>query len=94
MPDKQLDQKTIDHICQIAKLELTQEEKSKYAEELDGILEAFKLLEELGADTEPAFHSVHLADAYREDVAVPTEWSPLQNARQTEGNYFKGPKIV
>ena len=40
-----IDKKMIEHICLIAKLNLTEKEKESYAKELSDVLEAFKVLD-------------------------------------------------
>ncbi|HVC58119.1 MAG TPA: Asp-tRNA(Asn)/Glu-tRNA(Gln) amidotransferase subunit GatC [Candidatus Acidoferrales bacterium] len=95
MPDySKIDRKLIDHICQISRLELTDSEKESYTRELSDVLSAFKVMEELKLDEEPAFHPVKVENVWREDEAKGTEWDPLGNSRHKEGKFFKGPKIV
>lgn len=95
MPDySKIDRKLIDHICQIARLQLTDKEKDAYIRELGDVLSAFKVMEELKADDEPAFHPVKVENVWRDDEVRPTKWEPLGNAKHKEGRFFKGPKIV
>jgi aspartyl-tRNA(Asn)/glutamyl-tRNA(Gln) amidotransferase subunit C len=90
-----IDRATMEHICALAKLNLTEKEMDSYAKELSDVLEAFKVLD--GIDTksdEPAFHPIEIKDRLRDDEVKTTKWDPLGNAKATEGRYFKGPKIV
>ena len=89
-----IDKKMIEHICLIAKLNLSEKEKELYSKELSEVLEAFKVLDALDADEKPSFHPIEISDRLREDRVSSTGWDPLLNARAKEGRYFKGPKIV
>lgn len=89
-----IDKATMEHICSIAKLNLTEAEMDKYAKELSDVLEAFKVLDTIDAKDEPAFHPIEIKDRLRDDVVKPTKWNPLGNAKSTEKEYFTGPKIV
>jgi aspartyl-tRNA(Asn)/glutamyl-tRNA(Gln) amidotransferase subunit C len=95
MPDYwKIDKALLERICLIAKLKLTEEEKALYMKQLAQVLETFKQLDEVKADTEPSFQPYKLENVWREDVVVDTKWDPLSNSKKTENNYFKGPKIV
>jgi aspartyl-tRNA(Asn)/glutamyl-tRNA(Gln) amidotransferase subunit C len=84
----------MEHICLLAKLNLTDSETESYARELSDVLEAFKVLDSIDAKDEPAFHPIEIKDRLREDVVKATNWDPLGNARATDKGYFKGPKII
>ncbi|MDE1833353.1 MAG: Asp-tRNA(Asn)/Glu-tRNA(Gln) amidotransferase subunit GatC [Candidatus Micrarchaeota archaeon] len=89
-----IDRKLIDHVCQIARLELDDSERESYIRELGEVLAAFKVMDELQLEDEPAFHPIKVENVWREDEARATEWDPLGNSRHKEGRFFKGPKIV
>ncbi len=89
-----IDRKTMEHICLLAKLNLTEKEMESYAKELSDVLEAFKVLDSLDAKDEPAFHPIEIKDRLREDEVKSTKWKPLGNAKATDKGYFKGPKII
>ena len=84
----------MEHICLLAKLNLTDAEKASYAKELSDVLEAFKVLDGIDAKDEPAYHPIEIKDRLREDEVKLTKWAPLGNAKATDKGYFKGPKIV
>jgi aspartyl-tRNA(Asn)/glutamyl-tRNA(Gln) amidotransferase subunit C len=84
----------IEHICLIAKLNLTEEEKEHYSKQLSEVLEAFKIIDKVETNEKPSFHPIEIKDKFREDKVVLREWDPLSNAREKEGRYFKGPKII
>lgn len=89
-----IDRKMMEHICLLAKLNLTDAEKDSYARELSDVLEAFKVLDTIDAKDEPAFHPIEIRDRLREDEVIATKWDSLANARATDKRYIKGPKIV
>ena len=85
----------MEHICLLAKLNLTEKEMDGYAKELSDVLEAFKVLDSIDVkDVEPAFHPIEIKDRLREDEVKKTNWVPLGNAKATDKGYFKGPKII
>ena len=57
-----IDRETMEHICLLAKLNLTEAEKESYARELSEVLEAFKVLDSIDAKDEPAFHPIEIRD--------------------------------
>jgi aspartyl-tRNA(Asn)/glutamyl-tRNA(Gln) amidotransferase subunit C len=94
---KKIDRKTVEHICEVAKLELDEKEIDKYMKDLDGILEVFKQIDEVDTSSvEPAFHPYKAENVWREDKVEKKEegWDPFSNTKLKEKGYFKGPKIV
>lgn len=90
-----IDKELIEHICKIAKLELTEEEKERYLKQLDEILEVFKEIDKIDTtNIEPSFHPFKIKNIWREDDVKKIEWDPLENTVHKEENYFKGPRIV
>lgn len=87
----------VEHVALLARLELSEEEKDKYATQLSAILEYAEALNKL--DTEnvpPTAHVLPLKNVFREDRVgehVANE-KATANAPAKEGNYFKVPKIV
>jgi aspartyl-tRNA(Asn)/glutamyl-tRNA(Gln) amidotransferase subunit C len=90
-----IDKKLVEHICDIAKLELTEAEKERYVKEIQGILEVFKQIDEVDTKgIEPSFHPYKVENIWREDETKKTEWDPLYSTKLKEKGYFKGPKIL
>ncbi len=89
-----IDKELIKHICEVARINLSESEIETYVNELSEVLGAFKILEEVDAPEQPAYHPIETTDRLREDEVKKTLWDPLSNAKATEGRYFKGPKIV
>lgn len=92
-----ISKKEVEHIAWLARLELSEEEKGLFTEQLNEILEYFRLIDE--AETEgvpPTYHVIELTNVFREDVAQPSlpKEEVLQNAPRRERGYFKASKIV
>ncbi|MFA5184067.1 MAG: Asp-tRNA(Asn)/Glu-tRNA(Gln) amidotransferase subunit GatC [Patescibacteria group bacterium] len=76
----------IEHIAELSRLELTAEEKEKFAGQLDSVLEYISQLN--GVDTrnvEPTAQVSGLVDVWREDKALPWDRDEVNDAlRQGE----------
>ena len=86
----------VDHIAALARLELTEDEKQRYAEQLSDILDYVARLDELATDQIPPTASVlDMQLRLREDVSRPglPPDSTLGNAAETGGDQFKVPPV-
>jgi len=89
-----LDKALVVKLVEIARLELSEEEKERYSEQLKVIIEAFRELDEVDtSNVEPSFHPLEIADVMRDDVVEEWNWDPLSNSKHKEGRYQRGPKI-
>ncbi|OGX13347.1 MAG: asparaginyl/glutamyl-tRNA amidotransferase subunit C [Omnitrophica bacterium RIFOXYB12_FULL_50_7] len=87
----------IEKISELARLNLKPEEKHKLAQDLGAILEYVKKLDVLDTkDVEPTSHVLNMENVFRADEAKPTDAArkALQHAPETEGSFFKVPKVV
>ncbi|NOQ56343.1 MAG: Asp-tRNA(Asn)/Glu-tRNA(Gln) amidotransferase subunit GatC [Nanohaloarchaea archaeon] len=87
----------IDKVANIARLELTAEEKTYLEKDLNNILDSFKKLEKVNTDkTEPTFQPVEVKNITRDDKIEKglKQKESLKNAKETEDGYFKGPKAI
>jgi len=90
-----VDRKLLEHLCDVSRLQLTEEELEKFTGQLKVILEAFRELDEVDTEgVEPSFHPSELKNVLREDEAAPWDWDPLSNTRHRDGKHFKGPRIT
>lgn len=87
----------VEHVAKLARLELTEEEKAKYAEQLGAILDYAQKLNEL--DTEnvpPTSHVLPIANVMRDDEPRPS-W-PIEkvmlNAPDEEDGQFRVPAVL
>ena len=87
----------IDYVARLARIELTQEEKSKFSEQLSQILGHFQKLASVDVSgVEPSAHAHAIYNVWREDVSGPA-MSPedaLMNAPAMRDNQIVVPKVV
>ena len=89
--------KDVEQLAQLARIQLSDEERTRFAGQLDEILAYVEKLKQ--ADTEgvaPTSHVLPLSNVFREDTlqpSLPTEQA-LANAPQKEGPYFKVPSVI
>ncbi len=85
------------HIAKLAKLKLKEDEERKFRNELSQILEYMDKLNELDTvNIEPLSHPVPVENVFREDElkpSIPRE-EALKNAPDTNGEFFKVPKVI
>ncbi|NTW05391.1 MAG: Asp-tRNA(Asn)/Glu-tRNA(Gln) amidotransferase subunit GatC [Peptococcaceae bacterium] len=87
----------VEYVALLSRLELTEDEKIKYTEQLNAMLEYAGMLEELNTDNiQPTAHVLSLKNVFREDQATGhlSQEKALQNAPDADGSFFKVPKIV
>ena len=85
----------VEHVAKLARLDLTEEEKTLFAEQLSEIYA--KKLNELDTDhVEPTTHAMNLVNVMREDVQKPS-W-PLEkmmlNAPDEEDGQIRVPAVL
>lgn len=89
--------KEVEHIAFLGRLNLTEEEKRRYAKQLGEILEYVEQLKCLPTDeVEPLAHVLPLYNITRPDVSrdsLPSK-ELLANAPEEEEGQFKVPKII
>jgi len=86
----------VEHIAALARLELTEDEKQRYAEQLSDILDYAARLDELATDQIPPTASVLDMDLrLREDRSRPglSREDVLRNAAGTQDDQFKVPPV-
>jgi aspartyl-tRNA(Asn)/glutamyl-tRNA(Gln) amidotransferase subunit C len=82
------------HVARLARLELSDDEVTKFQEQLSDILEAVSKVSELDlSDVPPTAHPLEIANAWAEDA--PHDCLPLDdvfaNAPDRDGDYFRTP---
>lgn len=91
---QKLDPEEVKHIADLARIELTEEENTKYAKDLSQILSYIGQLNEVDTDNIPATNQVAgLSNIVREDVVEDcneeTRKNIIASAPLREENYFK-----
>lgn len=89
--------KDVEHVANLARLELSDSEKEQFAGQLNAILKYAEKLNELDTEgIEPTSHVLPLANVMREDVAAPS-WpieKVMANAPEEEEGQFKVPAVL
>ncbi|MDD3420465.1 MAG: Asp-tRNA(Asn)/Glu-tRNA(Gln) amidotransferase subunit GatC [Candidatus Gastranaerophilales bacterium] len=91
-----INKKDVEHVANLARIELTEEEKEKFTKQLGDIIEHVNQLNEVDTtDVEPMAHPYPQVNVVREDIVnyKNTKEELLSNAPQEEDGFFKVPKI-
>jgi aspartyl-tRNA(Asn)/glutamyl-tRNA(Gln) amidotransferase subunit C len=94
MPQPAID---IDYVANLARLDLTVEEKQRFAEQLGDILAYFEKINAVDVEgVEPMAHAFPVFNVLDDDVEQPgfTAAEALRNAPATRDNQFLVPKVV
>ena len=86
----------VEHIAELARLNLTDEEKTKFRQQLSSILDYVTMLQELDTSSIPPTSSVLPSQCpLRRDVPLNsiTATELLQNAPETTNNQFRVPPV-
>lgn len=85
------------HVAKLARLEMDQEQLTRFTQQLEPILHYVAKISQLDVkDVEPMAHALPLHNVLREDVvepALPLE-KVLLNAPEADGAFFAVPKIL
>ena len=87
----------IDHVAKLARLELTTEEKAKFAEQLGGVLHHIEQLSKVDVSgVEPTAHAFPFHNVWQADIARPglSVDRALLNAPAKRDNMIVVPKVV
>ncbi len=93
-------QETVEYIAQLARLELTDQEKEMYARQLTDILDYVSLMGELDtSNILPTSHPIPMENIFREDVpsaagGTTSSEIALANAPQQRDGYFVVPGVL
>ena len=87
----------VEHVAELARLELTHAENAQFITQLNDILTYFEKLNELDTrDVEPTSHVIPMANIFRGDEVRPSleRSKVLQNAPEESHFFFKVPRII
>lgn len=85
------------NVAMLGRLELSEDEETAFAADLDSILTYVDMLNELEtASVEPTAHVASLQTPFRDDVVTnsPNTEALVAGAPARDGRYFKVPKII
>ena len=92
-----VDKKEVEYVAMLARVELSEEEKDLYSEQMSTILAFFDRLKEVDTgNVQPTSHVVDLVNAYRSDEVRPGPGveEVLANAPERAQRLFRVPKIL
>ena len=92
-----VDKKEVEYVAMLARIELSEEEKEQYSEQMSTILAFFDRLKEVDTDNvQPTSHVLDLVNAYRPDQVRqgPGVEAVLENAPERADRFFRVPKIL
>jgi aspartyl-tRNA(Asn)/glutamyl-tRNA(Gln) amidotransferase subunit C len=87
----------VQHVARLARLSLTEAEIARFVPQLESILDYVAMMDKLDVtNVEPMAHALPLSNVLREDVVTPSlpVEKVLQNAPETDGPFFKVPKVI
>ncbi|HYE54666.1 MAG TPA: Asp-tRNA(Asn)/Glu-tRNA(Gln) amidotransferase subunit GatC [Chitinophagaceae bacterium] len=87
----------LDKLAHLARLDIDPAEKEGLKQDLQRMISFVEKLQELDtAGTEPLLHMTDVADVLRDDVVQGSvsRSAALQNAPDTDGVFFKVPKVI
>lgn len=93
----EVDRKLLEHVAEVARIKLNEEEIKRFLPQLKEALEFFSKLKEINTDNvKPSFQPVELKNAMREDKereCLPQD-DALSLTEHKKDGYFKGPRAV
>ena len=84
-------------VAEVARLNLSEAELTKFSEDMSSILDAFKEINKANTkDVRPTFQPVDVKNVMREDAVEPglPQDEALANTKNKEDGFFRGPKVV
>ena len=97
MAEQKITAEQVVHVAKLSRLELSDEQRRKFAAQLESILEYVAKISQVDVSgVEPMAHALPLHNVLRDDVVEPS--LPLEkvlmNAPDVDGPFFKVPKIL
>jgi len=91
MSETSVDPETVRHVADLARVDLTEAEVERFADQFSEVLSYFETLDEVPAvESDVELTNVMRPDEEREGL---TREEALRNAPETEDGYFKGPRV-
>ena len=93
----EVDRKLLEHVAEVARIKLNDDEIKKFLPQLKESLEFFSKLKEINTENvKPSFQPVELKNAMRDDKEEKclSQDDALSLTEHKKDGYFKGPKAV
>jgi aspartyl-tRNA(Asn)/glutamyl-tRNA(Gln) amidotransferase subunit C len=89
---ERIDAEDVEHVAELARVRLTDDEADGFVEEFNDILDYFETLDDVPEDVEA---QDEFENVMRKDEPEPSlpQGEALRNAEETEDGYFKGPTV-
>tara|TARA_B100000676_G_scaffold50347_1_gene49429 strand:- start:319 stop:606 length:288 start_codon:yes stop_codon:yes gene_type:complete len=92
-----IDKSDIEHLCNLSKLSLDDEEQSVFLSQMQSILDMIEELQEVDTgDIEPMAHPLQMTQRLRDDEV--TEFNDREkyqkNTEFAEDGFYKAPKVI
>ena len=97
MSDQKISLEQVRHVAKLARLAIPEEKLVRFTNQLEPILEYVAKIGQVDiTGVEPMAHALPIHNVLREDIARPglTVEQVLQNAPESDGPFFKVPKII
>nr|MDO8116475.1 Asp-tRNA(Asn)/Glu-tRNA(Gln) amidotransferase subunit GatC [Candidatus Sigynarchaeota archaeon] len=94
---KAIDEETVMHLAELARITLSEREKKEFAKQLSNILGFFSQLSDLNTDNvKPTYHVLDIKNVFRPDEPGKSisQEEALKNAPEKQDGFFKAPRIV
>lgn len=92
-----IDDKTVEKIAKLAKLEFDEAGKAQMKQDMNNMLQFFEKLDEVDTENvEPLIFMTEEVNVLRDDVAEQayTQEQALKNAPKKDSDYFRIPKVL
>ncbi len=92
--------KDLEHIAWLSRLELSEEDRERYAPKLNSVLDYFGELDKVDTEgVEPTYHVLALSNVFRDDeINSPTkslsQEEALSNAPKKQDGFIKAPRMM
>lgn len=93
----QVDKKLLEHVAELARLKLSEEEIKKFLPQLKEILKFFLQLKDINTDkVKPSFQPIELKNVMRDDKEQKclSQDDALSLTEHKKDGYFKGPRAI
>ncbi|WP_436935332.1 Asp-tRNA(Asn)/Glu-tRNA(Gln) amidotransferase subunit GatC [Halovenus marina] len=91
MDDSVVDPAEVEHVADLARVDIDESERERFAEQFGEILDYFETLDSVPeVETKDELTNVMRADDVRESL---DQSEALENAPDTEDGFFKGPPV-
>lgn len=91
MSESRVDPEEVEHIASLARVDLDEDERERFAAQFSDILSYFETLDEVPTvEAEPDLTNVMRADEVRDGLS---QAEALENAPEDEDGHFKGPRV-